>query len=176
MSISPQTNSASPFQYVPVPNEHVPAVLAFLGERLSTPVATSAAPDESSAPTPVASSADDGWTDEKLLKFSTMGTKTSETVSRILDLLSDEPGKEDAMSTRELAESLDLGYSVLKAVPTQVTRTLGKHFAGLGSPYEGHWGTTDFVPSRSNEMYFAVTRERAAQWKRVRSSDVQAGR
>lgn len=38
MSITPQTSSASPFQYVPVPNEHVPAVLTFLAERLSLPV------------------------------------------------------------------------------------------------------------------------------------------
>ena len=172
MSITPQANSASPFQYVPVPNEHVPAVLAFLAERLSPPIAT-VAHSESSPATPGATPSDDGWTDEKLLKFSTMGTKTSETVSRMLDVLSDEPGKGGAMSTRELAESLALDYFVLKAVPTQVKRTLGKHFAGLSSPYCGLWGTDDFVPSRSNEMYFAVTPERAAQWKRVRSSGAE---
>lgn len=173
MSITPQANAASPFQYVPVPNEHVPAVLAFLAERLSPPVAAGPAA-ESSLATPVASSPDDGWTDENLLKFSTMRTKTSETVSRMLDVLSDDPGKDGAMSTRALADNLDLDYFVLKAVPTQVKRTLGKHFAGLSSPYLGLWGTNDFVPSRSNEMYFAVTLERAAQWKRLRKSDASA--
>lgn len=169
MSITPQTSSASPFQYVPVPNEHVPAVLAFLAERLS-PRAEPVAPVESSPATAIAGPPDDGWTDEKLLKFSQMGTKTSDTVSRMLDFLSEEPGKDGARSTRELADALDLDYFVLKAVPTQVSRTLGKHFAGLHSPYWGLWGTTDFTPSRSNEMYFAVTPERAEQWKRVRGS------
>jgi hypothetical protein len=85
---------------------------------------------ESSSATQDTGVHDDGWTDETLLRFSSMGTKTSETVSRMLDVLSDEPGKDGALSTRELAERLDLDY------------------------------------------YFAVTPERAAQWKRVRSSDV----
>lgn len=65
-----------------------------------------------------------------------------------------------------MADALKLDYFVLKAVPTQVSRTLGKHSAGLSSPYWGLWGTSDFTPSRSNEMYFAVTPERAEQWKR----------
>lgn len=169
MSITPQTSSASPFQYVPVPNEHVPAVLTFLAERLSLPVEP-VAPLESSPDTAIAGPPEDGWTDQRLLKFSQMGTKTSETVSRMLDLLSEEPGRDGARSTRELADALKLDYFVLKAVPTQVSRTLGKHFAGLSSPYWGLWGTSDFTPSRSNEMYFAVTPERAEQWKRVRGS------
>jgi hypothetical protein len=175
VTITPPADSVSPFQYVPVPNEHVPAVLAFLAERLSPPVAT-VAPAVSSSGTADAGEPDDGWTDEALLRFSSMGTKTSETVSRMLDVLSDEPGEDSALSTRELAKSLDLDYFVVKAVPTQVTRILGKHFAGLNSPYRGLWGTDDFVPSRSNEMYFAVTPERAAQWKRLRSSDAQAAK
>lgn len=100
----------------------------------------------------------------------TMGTKTGETVSRMLDLLAEAPGKAGARGTRELAEALELDYFVLKAVPTQVSRTLGKHFDGLSSPYWGLWGTSDFTPSRTNEMFFAVTPERAEQWKRVRRS------
>jgi len=172
MSISPQTSSGSPFQYVPVPNEHVPAVLAFLSERLSPP-AEAVPAVESSPATAIAGTPDDGWTDQKLLKFSQMGTRTSETVSRMLDFLSEEPGKDGARSTRQLADALDLDYFVVKAVPTQVSRTLGKHFAGLSSPYWGLWGTTDFTPSRSNEMYFAVTPERAQQWKRLHTSSAR---
>lgn len=169
MSVTPQMSSASPFQYVPVPNEHVPAVLSFIAELLTAPGETGSSIEATPA-TVIAETHDDGWTDEKLLKFSTMGTKTSETVSRILDLLSEESGKKGARSTRELADALNLDYFVLKAVPTQVSRTLGKHFDGLHSPYWGLWGTSDFTPSRSNEMYFAVTPERAEQWKRLRGS------
>lgn len=169
MSFDPQASSTSAFQYVPVPNEHVPSVLAFLAQLLSGNAEVPQ--DVISGGSGVSEGTDDGWTDEKLLKFSTMGTKTSETVSRILDLLSETPGKGGARSTRDLADELELDYFVVKAVPTQVSRTLGKHFAGLTSPYWGLWGTEDFIPARSNEMYFAVTQERADQWRRVRGSD-----
>jgi len=167
MSITPSADSNSGFQYVPVPNEHVPAVLTFLAERLVPRVQGAAAADPSPSAV-IAEAPNDGWTDELLLKFAGMGSLTSANVSRMLDHLSDEPGKDGARSTRELAEALDLKYSVVKNIPTQVSRTLGKHFAGLTAPYWGLWGTDDFTPARGDEMYFAVTPERAEQWKRLR--------
>lgn len=183
MTIAPQNDSSSPFQYVPVPNEHVPAILAFLGERLAaqgTPDAVAEAPAgvpsaAGSVPAvddaPPGTSADapvDDWTDERLLDFLEMRTKSAGTVIRMLDHLVDTPGKEAALSTRELADALGERYHVLKNVPTQMGRTLGKHFDGCGAPYWGLWGSSHFDPPRSKEMYFAVTEERAEQWKRLR--------
>ncbi|GEP38830.1 hypothetical protein NPS01_24930 [Nocardioides psychrotolerans] len=173
MSVTPQNNSASPFQYVPVPNEHVPAVLAFIAERLAPQGSTASTVDSVRTvdPTPPDLSADaprDDWTDEKLIDFLKMGTKSSKTVIQMLDHLSANPGKDAALSTRELADALGVSYSVMKNVPTQMGRSLGARFPGCSAPYWGLWGTAHFNPSRSNEMYFTVTPERAEQWKRLR--------
>lgn len=166
MTITPTTDPAAAFQYVPVPNEHVPAVLAFLGERLSTTVVTAATPIEPTAEDAVVTDQEaiDGWTDENLIKFFAMDTKTSVIVGRMLRHLS---GQDGALSTRELAEALDVDYSVMKIIPTQVARTLGKHFPELTKPWCAQSGPR-FTPPRANEVFFWVTAERAAQLKRLR--------
>lgn len=173
MSMSTLTSSDSGFQYVPVPNAHVPAVLAFVAARLA---GETLAANPYGQPMPPAQELDveDEWTAAQLLKFSTMATKTSDTVSRMLDLLSQNPGLEGARSTSQLAQDLNVEYSVVKAVPTQVTRVLRAHFAGITPPYEGLWGTKDFVPSRTDEMYFAITHERAEQWRTLRAEGLGA--
>ena len=168
MSMSPPASSDSGFQYVPVPNAHVPAVLAFVAARLADETLAADPHEEAMTPTQEHGVPDE-WTDARLLKFSTMATRTSNTVSRMLDLLSQNPGIEGAKSTSQLAQDLNVEYSVVKAVPTQVTRVLRAHFAGITPPYAGLWGTTDFVPSRTDEMYFGVTHERAEQWRTLRA-------
>ena len=77
----------------------------------------------------------------------------------MLRYLSERPGKVDALSTRELAEALSVKYSEMKILPTQVARTLGKHFPGMSAPWSFEW--------RSNEVYFWVTAERAVQMSRL---------
>ncbi|SDP65055.1 hypothetical protein SAMN04487914_12342 [Arthrobacter sp. ok909] len=169
MIITPTTDSAAEFQYVPVPNEHVRAVLVFLGERLSTTAVTAATPIEPTAEDAVVTDQEaiDGWSDENLIKFFAMGTKTSVIVERMLRHLSGHPGRDEALSTRELAKALDLDYSVMKNIPTQVARTLGKHFPGLTWPWCAQSGPK-FTPPRANEVFFWVTGERAAQLKHLR--------
>lgn len=197
MMTTPPTNSADGFQYVPVPNEHVRPVLAFLGGLISTtgtasiePIAEDAVPNEriiavlaslgehlsttAATPTePIAGDtaitdqeAIDGWTDKDLIKFFAMGTKTSITVGRMLRHLSGHPGQDGALSTRELAEALDVDYHVMKILPTQVKRTLGRHFPGLTPPWRAQSGPR-LMPPRANEVFFWVTDERAAQLKRL---------
>jgi hypothetical protein len=168
MIITQPTDPAAAFQYVPVPNEHVTAVLAFLGELISTTAVTAATPIEPMAEDAVVADheASDGWTDENLIKFFAMGTKTSITVGRMLRHLSRQPGQDGALSTSELAEALDVDYSVMKMIPTQVARTLGKHFPELTKPWRAQSGPR-FTPPRANEVFFWVTAERAAQLKRL---------
>ena len=69
MSVNPAVDSNGPFQYVPVPNEHVPAVLAFIADLLS-PVAVPAV-RTSSDPLHSASAAEAAadWLDEQLVQF-----------------------------------------------------------------------------------------------------------
>lgn len=165
MIVTPPTDPAAAFQYVPVPNEHVTAVLAFLGERLSTTAATSVEPIADDAVV-TNQEAVDGWTDENLIKFFAMDTKTSIIVGRMLRHLSGHPGQDGALSTRELAEALDVDYSVMKIIPTQAKRTLGKHFPELTKPWRAQSGPR-FMPPRANEVFFWVTAERAAQLKRL---------
>ena len=197
MTITPPTDTADGFQYVPVPNEHVRAVLAFLGGLVSTTAATSIEPiaedavpreriisvlaslGEHLSTTATASTeqiardagvtdqeAIEGWTDEDLTKFFAIDTKTSINVGRMLRHLSGHPGQDGALSTRELAEALDVDYSVMKILPTQVKRTLGRHFPGLTPPWRAQSGPR-FTPPRANEVFFWVTAERAAQLKRL---------
>lgn len=169
MTITPTNGSAAAFQYVPVPNEHVRAVLVFLGERLSAAAVKAATPIEPTAEDVVVTDQEaiDGWTDENLIKFFAMDTKTSVIVERMLRHLSGHAGRDEALSTRELAKALDLDYSVMKNIPTQVKRTLGKHFPGLTWPWCAQSGPR-FTPPRANEVFFWVTAERAAQLKHLR--------
>lgn len=157
------------FQTIPVPEEYVPAVLAFLGDliakrtpRTTPPASTAREAGVESGPLV------DGWTDEHLIRFATMPARTSKTLVKLMDLLVKRPGKDGARSTREVAGEIGVEYSVMKALPTHVSRVVSAHFAGLDSPYWGLWGTKDFTPSRADEMYYAVTEERAEQWLRVR--------
>lgn len=194
--ITSPAGPAAGFQYVPVPNEHVRAVLAFLGGLVSTTAASIEPTSEDAGardriisaraslgdhlPTTAIASIEqiakdagvtnqeaiDGWTDEDLNKFFAIDTKTSVNVGRMLRHLSGHPGKDGALSTRELAEALDVDYSVMKILPTQVKRTLGRHFPELTPPWRAMSGPR-FTPPRANEVFFWITAERAAQLRRL---------
>ena len=159
MSVNPAVDSNGPFQYVPVPNEHVPAVLAFIADLLS-PVAVPAV-RTSSDPLHSASSAEAAadWRDEQLVQFFALGTKTTSKVEDVLFYLAEQPGKAASMSTSEIAEALSMKYSEMKVLPTNVSRTLAAHFAGLGVPW--CW------ESRNNEVRYWVSDERAEQLRRI---------
>lgn len=169
MTHIPAADSGSPFQYVPVPNEHVPAVLAFVAALMSSPESTS--PVSYAKPTEFVGNdaAVDGWTDDQLARLFSLGTKTSDTVQRMLHLLAEHTGEEAALSTREVAEALDLKYAEMKILPTNVTRSLEKHFPGLTAPWAGEMGLR-MTPTRADEYYFWCTEERAAQLARMVSA------
>ncbi|KSU75406.1 hypothetical protein AS031_12600 [Pseudarthrobacter enclensis] len=59
-----------------------------------------------------------------------------------------------------------MDYSVMKIIPTQAARTLGKHFPELTKPWRAQSGPR-FTPPRANELFFWVTAERGAQLKRL---------
>ena len=166
MSITPVTDS--PFAYVPVPHEHVPAVMTYLAGLISGQPNAGAesvmAPQSSSVPASPEPPADD-WTDEELKAFLESGTKTADIVGRMLAHLT-AAGDSAAMSTTEVAKSLELGHSQVKALPTHITRTLRKNFPDKGSPLWQRWGP-ELSPPRTEELFYSVTPERAAQFARV---------
>lgn len=165
----PPADASGPFQYVPVPNEHVPAMLAHLAG-LMNPTGLSA-PTSSVMPSTTTLAKDevgDGWTDDLLRRFFSLGTKTSDTVQRVLYLLAEHTGEDVALSTREVAEALGLRYSEMKILPTNVTRSLERHFPGLTAPWAGEMGLK-MKPPRADEYYFWCTEERAAQLARMAS-------
>ena len=166
MTINPAGHVISEFQYVPVPNEHVPAVMEFLSSRLSDANGIARQPPATQASR--VSGAPAAWTDEDLRRFMNMGTKTCDIVTRMLDLLCENPGEQGALATSALRSALNVDYNVMKNVPTQIGRTLPKHFPGRGPLWTSEWGN-NFTPARGGEMYFWLTAEQAAQWKRVRS-------
>lgn len=168
MPITPTPDPDGEFQYIPVPKEHVRPVLAFLGERISAAAFPATTPAESVAEdiSAAGQEAPDGWTDEDLSRFFALGTKTSTTVEQMLRHLSGQPGRDGALSTRELAEALNVKYSLMKMLPTQVARTLNKHFPQLPKPWRAQSGPR-FTPPRANEVFFWVTPERAAQLERL---------
>lgn len=169
MTPIPNTDASSPFQYVPVPNEHVPAVLAYVAGLMTSPD-TNALVSHANPTTLATNDATvDGWTDNQLARFFSLGTKTSDTVQRMLHLLAEHTGEEVALSTREVAEALDLKYSEMKILPTNVTRSLEKHFPGLTAPWAGEMGLK-MTPPRADEYYFWCTEERAAQLARMASA------
>lgn len=166
MTTTPSNTDANTgFQYIPVPNEYVPAVLTFLADCLR-PTGATTDPAETAVST---QHSPEDWTDELLIRFASMDTKTSRTVVAMLDYLSDRPGEAAAVSTSELAEAINRDYFVMKNVPTQIARTLGKHFPGLVTPCIHRWGS-DFSPARPDEVFFFVTAERADQWKRLQGA------
>ena len=100
MSLNPTHDTTGPFQYIPVPNEHVPAVLAYLGGLLAAPtvLATSALPTPTATAGTTETGGDDGWTDSELARFFSLGTSTSELIERVLRYLAKHPGEN--ISTR----------------------------------------------------------------------------
>lgn len=163
MTIDLDTASKGSFQYVPVPNEHVPAVIDFLAQQMAvpgTPASSSASPSLDDDDT------DASWTDAQLSRLLGMGTETSERLKRVLAHLAEHPGQDQAMSTREIATALDMTYHQMKNHPTQVKRTLGKHFPGHPTPWSAASGP-QLSPPRADELHYWLAPARAAQVKRL---------
>lgn len=171
MALNPTHDPTGPFQYIPVPNEHVPAVLAYLGALLAAPAlaATTARPATTATADTEADNAGDGWTDSELARFFSLGTSTSELVERMLRYLAEHPGQK--LSTRKLAEELSVKYSVMKILPTNVARTLGRHFPGQEAAPWSYQSGLDMDPPRSDEVFFWTTAVRAHQLSRLASGE-----
>lgn len=163
MTIDLTTAASGPFQYVPVPNEHVPAVISFLAHQMSSEVSGAPASALTGEPSPVV---DDSWSDAELGRLLAMETETSVRLARVLALLAGQPGQEAAKSTRELAEALGLSYHQMKNHPTQVKRSLRKHFPQHSAPWSAAPGP-QLSPAKADELFYWLTPERADQINRL---------
>jgi hypothetical protein len=155
--------SPTGFQYIPVPNEHFAAIVTYLG----TLVGGQSPETVAEATTPEIIDTDLLVVDDDDLRrfIARTNMKVVGTICAMLDKLAESPGKDNAMSTREIAKETGLDYSVI----TQKNRSIDKRFPALRGAFQAAWGSTQFVPPRTPELYYWITPEFAIQWKRVRS-------
>lgn len=144
------------FQYVPVPNEHVPAVYQLLSQ-LAMGV----------TPTAGAAVSQSGWTDEALRRFAAGDTETTVIVSKVMDALGDRP--DEWLDLDELAELTGRDRNQLRRVWTHLSRHMRAQYDSAEWPLTMKWGT-DFTPRRGPLAFYSLTAAEAEQWKRVRTS------
>ncbi|SDZ56630.1 hypothetical protein [Herbiconiux ginsengi] len=142
------------FQLVPVPTQHVVAVMRFIAEIDST-LQTS---EE-------VSSSISTWSDEALERFAHGESKTLRIVQDVIDVLVKTPGV--WFNLDELAEATTWDRATLKGVWTHLSRALKAHFDGNDWPLAAIWGL-HLEPQLDPAMYYRVTEDQAAQWLRVR--------
>jgi len=163
-SVAPIPTASGGFQYVPVPDEHVPAVYRLLANLASTSVSAPSTknPDPDLGPGPDLDEVE-GWSDPDLRSFAFSAMQIAQTARCVFDVLAASPA--EWMSTSDLVDATGLG-SKIKNMPTQFTRTLNARYNGKPSPLEHRWGTNLDVP-RDDQMYYRVTPARAEQWLRI---------
>jgi hypothetical protein len=153
----PQPSQNSAFQYVPVPNDDLPAVYQLLAERGSAR-AVSAAPDE--APTD-----DFHWSDQQLAKIAAGSTTTTQVLTEVMDLLAANPGV--WYSQDELAEATGRARTQLLVVWSKLGPHLSKHYGTTRWPIETRNGR-NLTPPRAGSVHYSMTAEGATAWRRVR--------
>jgi hypothetical protein len=138
------------FIQVAVPARHVIAVYEFLAE-LERESAGGIEPSE----------ADDAvaWDAGNLARLARTELSNARTVSGILDVLCQEPGKQYDM--QDLVAALPMDYNTLRGNLAAFTRHLKKHYGGSSWPMQVEW--------RGDEALYSIRPETAAIWKSVRS-------
>ncbi|WP_159599934.1 hypothetical protein [Agromyces humi] len=150
------TSDSAGFQYVPVPNEHVPAVYRYLAE-LTVPAAQPAA-------TAAESRNELPWSDEDLARLKARSYETTVIVSDIMDILAAHPG--DWFTNAELAEALNRQPSQIVSLWSSLSRHLNKHYGRSQFPMETKSGKR-FNPRKPEGVYYRLTDDQAEQWNRT---------
>ncbi|MEY2468862.1 MAG: hypothetical protein QOF21_1560 [Actinomycetota bacterium] len=123
------------------------------------------------APATAVTDVADPWTDAQLARFASSASKYNSIglVARVLDIAAASP--DELFSTTALMEVLGeqgVEKSELKMAWTHLTRHLNAHYGDDTWPLHAVWG-----PERgfaTAEVYYGVSLDRAAQWKRVRGA------
>lgn len=144
-------------RYIPVPTEHVPAVLRYVAD-LMTGAAGSAS--DAGDETPM-------WSDADLIDFANRKTSTSRNYRTIMTALATREG--DWVSIDELADLTGLDRTVVKAFRTQIYRYVHANTSYDRAPFPARWGN-DLTPKRPNVVYYQASADHVAQWERVQDA------
>lgn len=138
------------FTQVAVPVRHVMAVYRLLAEL----------EQESDADIAPAGTNDDlaAWDADKLTKLAGTDLSNTDTVTRILDVLCQEPGKQYDM--QDLVKILQIDYHKLRGNLAAFTRHLKKHYGSDAWPMHVEW--------RGDEAVYSLAPETAVLWRSVR--------
>src|ERR1700759_2875983 len=139
------------FITVPVPARHVLAVYRLLADLEEQPDTDIESAEPKGAPA--------AWDTGKLTKLATTTLSNTETVTRVLDILCEEPGRQYDM--QDLVKALPMEYYKLRGNLAAFTRHLNKHYGSDAWPLH--------VQRRSDGALYSVDPETAALWKSVRS-------
>lgn len=145
------------FQSVPVPSQHVAAVYRFLSDidKGNLP------PDGSQAAT---ENEPDAWTDANLKRLVNTDKKAVVILAKILTALSNSP--DEWFSLKELEGQTGETQHQMRYIWSSLTRHFQSKYNTRTWPVQTKWGT-NFSPNREPVMFYKVTPDRAAQWKRV---------
>ena len=160
----PTFPEGSKFQYVPVPNEHVPAVLHYLG-RLMTPSIQSSPMATASAEAPDFNTTT--WSDEDVLDFANKDIETARIYRRIMEALTEPAFIDKWVSIDDVSAATGLERSVVKAFRTHLYRHLHKYYTYKHAPFPAANGE-ELIPKRKPVVWYRVSAAHAAQWDRVR--------
>ncbi|WP_412516097.1 hypothetical protein K8Z49_33350 [Actinomadura madurae] len=138
------------FVQVAVPARHVMAVYRLLTELEQQPGADIEPAGTNDAPA--------AWDANKLTRLASTELSNTDTVSRILDILCQEPGKQYDM--QDLVEALPMEYHTLRGNLAAFTRHLKKHYDSAAWPMQVDW--------RGDEALYSLSPETAALWSSIR--------
>ncbi|KQP01404.1 hypothetical protein [Leifsonia sp. Leaf264] len=158
----PQDTPASQFQFVPVPNEQVPAVYRLLAELAATSARTGAGTE-----TALRVGSTDDWTDEQLQRLARGDATSTQALTDIMDFLSKHPG--EWFSQESLVEATGRTRGQLLVVWTKLTPHFEKHYNTAAWPLNAERGDL-LTPPRPSTAHYSVTPARAEQWKRIRGN------
>lgn len=154
-SNSPDVAPLPAFQYIAVPNEHVPAVYRLLADLSSVATSPSSEGDPSIL----------RWSDAQLQRLMRREVLTTEIVCEIMDILASDP--DTPYSPSDLAEKTGRTASQMSTLGTHISRHLAAHYDTTNWPFESGEGK-DFTPRLPGSIYYLLNAQQAEQWRNLR--------
>lgn len=137
------------FIQVAVPAQHVMAVYRLLAKLEQEPDAELAGTNDAPA----------AWDADKLARLASTELNTTKTVTRILDVLCQEPGRQYDM--RDLVKALSMEYHSLRGNLAAFTRHLNTH-------YDSDTWPMHVAESSGGAVLYSLDDATAALWRSVR--------
>jgi hypothetical protein len=142
---------------VSVPRQHLIAVYGFLADLAN---------EDATEVTVTDPEAEVRWPTDDLAKFAATPTRTSTTIGKVMDVLSD--NADQYLSTSELEDATGVTRANLKGAFAALTRHINAHYNGRGWMLTFKWGPS-LGPDYPAEAHYMVSAEQAARWKEARA-------